>query len=135
MLNNEQVLIRPYEDIDINKIQQLNKAEGWTNLVENHSATKEAWQNSNVTYVIEVEGHGVIGYVRGLTDTRVTLFICEMLIDQKYRGLGLGKELLHYIHSIYPDTRLELLANQSSRPFYEELNFRSFYGFRKLKQE
>ncbi|WP_017185542.1 GNAT family N-acetyltransferase [Alkalibacillus haloalkaliphilus] len=129
------IVIRPYQNKDISKIQQLNKAEGWTNLIENHSATKEAWQHSNVAYVIEKEDQGVIGYVRGLTDTRVTLFICEMLIDQKFRGLGLGKELLHYIHSIYPDARLELLANQSSRSFYEELNFRSFYGFRKLKQE
>ncbi|MDQ0352504.1 ribosomal protein S18 acetylase RimI-like enzyme [Alkalibacillus filiformis] len=129
------IVIRSYEDKDISKIQQLNKEEGWTNLVENHSATKEAWQNSNVAYVVELEGQGVIGYVRGLTDTRVTLFICEMLIDQKFRGLGLGKELLHYIHSVYPDTRLELLANQSSRSFYEGLNFRPFYGFRKLKEE
>ncbi|MRG86024.1 GNAT family N-acetyltransferase [Salinibacillus xinjiangensis] len=131
----ERILIRPYEEKDFNKIQDLNKAEGWTTLVENYFNTKKAWEHSNVAYVAEVEGHGVIGYVRGITDTRISLFICELLIDRKYRGLGAGKEILHYVHNKYPNTRIELLANRTSRSFYEGMGFRAFYGFRKTFQE
>ena len=104
-------------------------------MVENHLDTKEAWKNSNVAYVVEIDGQGVIGYSRGFTDTRISLYICELLIDKKYRGLGIGKRLLQYLHDLYPNTRMELLANSSSRSFYEELGFRAFYGFRKLRQE
>ena len=134
--DNKKALIRLYEEKDFNKIQQhLNKDEGWTNLVENQSDTKEAWKNSNVAYVVEIDGDGVIGYVRGLTDTRISLFICELLIDKKYRGLGIGKKLIYYLHNLYPTTRIELLANSSSRSFYEELGFRAFNGFRKSRLE
>lgn len=133
--DNEKAIIRPYKETDFNKIQDLNREEGWTNLVENHLNAKEAWEHSNVAYVVETEGQGIVGYVRGLTDTRISLYICELLINKKFRSLGLGKELLHYVHSIYPDTRIELLATSSSRSFYEELSFRSFYGFRKTSQE
>lgn len=133
--DNLKALIRPFEEKDYNKIHDLNKDEGWTNLVENYSDTKEAWKNSNVAYVVEIDGQEVIGYVRGFTDTKISLFICELLIDKKYRGLGIGKKLLRYLHDIYPKTRIELLATSSSRSFYEQLGFRPFYGFRKLRQE
>jgi len=132
---NQKAFMRLYEEKDFDKIQDLNKEEGWTNLVENHLNTKEAWKNSNVSYVVETEGQEVVGYIRGFTDTCISLFICELLIDKKYRGLGLGKELLSYVHNIYPNTRVELLANSSSRSFYEGLGFRAFYGFRKSSQE
>ncbi len=42
--NNEKAFIRPYEEKDFSKIQDLNKREGWSNLVENHLSTKEAWK-------------------------------------------------------------------------------------------
>lgn len=133
--NNEKAFIRPYEENDFNKIQALNKEEGWTHLAENDFKAKEAWANSNVTYVVEVEGQGVIGYVRGFTDRWISLFICELLIDKRYRGLGLGKEFLHFLHMMYPNTRIDLLSTSSSRSFYEKLGFRAFYGFRKTSKE
>lgn len=129
--DSEKILIRCYEEKDFSEIQDLNKDEGWTNLAENDLDTKKAWENSNIAFVVESENKGVIGYIRGFTDTRISLFICELLIDKRYRGSGLGKDLLHYIHNIYPNTRMELLANSSSRSFYEAMGFRSFYGFRK----
>ena len=132
--DNRKAYIRPYDDEDFSMIQALNKAEGWTNLVENHLNTKEAWENSNVAYVVEKE-EKVIGYVRGLTDKSISLYICELLINKKYRGLGLGKEMIRFLHHLYPNTRMELLANSSSRSYYEGLGFRTFYGFRKTSQE
>ncbi|MCU9614956.1 GNAT family N-acetyltransferase [Caldibacillus lycopersici] len=133
--NNNKVFIRSYEQKDFPEIQSLNKEEGWSNLVEKQLLTKEAWENSNIAFVIVNEAQEVIGYIRGLTDTRITLFICELLIDKNYRGLGLGKKLLHYVHNIYPSTRIELLASNTSRSFYEDIGFRSFYGFRKSSEE
>lgn len=37
----------------------------------------------------------------------------------------------HYFNNIYPAIRIELLANSSSRSFYEGRGFRIFNGFRK----
>lgn len=126
-----QIQIRHYQENDFNRIQELNREEGWINLVEKTEDTKGAWKNSNVSFVVEADGDGVVGYIRGLTDTRITLYICELLIDKKYRGLGLGKELLQYVHHLYPKTRIEMLASSSSHTFYEGQGYRPFYGYRK----
>lgn len=127
--------IQPYENNEFNDIQRLNKEEGWTNLVENAKNTKVAWENSNVAYVVKNENGKVMGYIRGYTDTCVSLFICEMLINKRYRGLGIGKQLLQYVHDKYPNTRIEMLATSTSRTFYENLGYRTFYGFRKSHKE
>ncbi|WP_342433141.1 GNAT family N-acetyltransferase [Neobacillus sp. FSL H8-0543] len=129
--NNKTAVIRPYQESDFQQIQELNTEEGWTNLVIENDNTKEAWKNSTVSYVVEAEGDGVVGYVRGLTDTRITLYICELLIGKEYRGLGVGKELLQYVHQLYPKTRIEMLASSTSHTFYEDQGYRPFYGFRK----
>jgi ribosomal protein S18 acetylase RimI-like enzyme len=127
--------IRKFKETDFNRIQELNREEGWSNLVEKDEDTKQACENSNVSFVVEAEGDGVVGYIRGLTDTRITLYICELLIDKKYRGLGLGSELLQYVHNVYPKTRIEMLASSTSRSFYEGQGYRTFYGFRKTLEE
>lgn len=127
-------LIRSYQEEDLHTIQTLNRLEGWTNLVENEEATKEAWRQSNIAYVMTLDEH-IIGYIRGLTDTQVTLYICELIISQDYRGLGIGTHLLEYVHQLYPNTRMELLGSSHSHTYYEKLGFRAFYGFRRTFDE
>ena len=113
------LVIRPYQDKDFPAIHKLNEQEGWSNLVEKHQQTKAAWQGSNVALVAE-QGGQVIGCLRALTDGAVTLYICELLIEES---------------SQYPTTRLELLASQTSHSYYEMKKFRPFYGFRKTYEE
>jgi GNAT superfamily N-acetyltransferase len=130
-----EIRIRKYLETDFNRIQELNQDEGWINLVEKNEDTKQAWGNSTISFVVEIEGDGVVGYIRGLTDSRITLYICELLIDKKHRGLGIGQELLQYVHRLYPKTRIEMLASSSSHTFYEGQGYRPFYGFRKTFEE
>ena len=126
--------IRPYQEIDFDQIQEMNRREGWSQLVQQHESTRKAWAHSNVAFVVEVD-HDIVAYIRGLTDTTVSLYICELLVMDSMRGIGLGTALLAHVHAHHPTTRLELLANQSSHPYYEKLHFRPFYGFRKTIQE
>lgn len=131
----EHIRIRQYQEDDFNRIQELNQEEGWSNLVEKNENTNEAWKNSNVSLVVEAEGDGIVGYIRGFTDTRITIYICELLIDKKYRGLGIGRKLLQYVHAKNPSTRMEFLASSTSHTFYEGQGYRPFYGFRKTFEE
>lgn len=128
--NGQFAEIRKYLEEDFKQINKLNAKEKWNHLVEHSECTKEAWDHSTVAYVVELNEQ-FAGYIRGLTDKSVTLFICECLIDPDYRELGIGGALLDYVHGLYPKTRIELLANGSSRTFYEQKGYRAFYGFRK----
>ncbi|TWT13214.1 GNAT family N-acetyltransferase [Planomicrobium sp. CPCC 101079] len=122
--------IRPYEDKDFPEIDFLNQAEIWINLVEKQEDTRRAWRNSQAAFVAETDGK-LVGCLRGLTDGSVTLYICELLIRQEYRGQGIGKALMEHVHQLYPKTRMELLASSTSHTYYESQSFRPFYGFRK----
>ncbi|QHT61031.1 GNAT family N-acetyltransferase [Paenibacillus lycopersici] len=132
--SNHQVTIRPFEVLDFDGVQQLNLEEGWSNLVGRGEETKEAWLKSNIKFVVTDEAN-VIGYVRGFTDTQISIYLCELLIKKEFRGLGIATVLLQYVHSLYPKTRMELLATKSSRAYYEKSGYRSFYGFRKTLDE
>jgi predicted N-acetyltransferase YhbS len=122
--------IRRYEERDFPFIHELNKAEGWSNLAEKLTDAKEAWNRSNAAFVAEREGK-LTGCLRGLTDGHITLYVAELLVHPDWRGMGLGKELMSHVHSMYPKTRIELLASRTSRSYYEMQGYRPFYGFRK----
>ncbi len=132
--NGQEAIFRPYNESDFAIIQSLNDKEGWSNLVKKEEDTKAAWQNSNVAFVVVIEDT-IVGYVRGLTDKHITLYICELLMKEDYRGFGIGQELLRFVHGLYPNTRMEMLASSSSQTFYAQLGSRSFYGFRKTMEE
>lgn len=132
--NEKSFVIRPFNEDDFKEIHRFNIDEGWTNLVEKNQDTKGAWLNSNIAFVVEADDQ-VVGCIRGLTDGFISLFVCEVIIHKGYRGLNLGNELLKYVHSLYPKTRMELLASSTSRTFYEAKGFRTFAGFRKTYEE
>ncbi|MBN8191205.1 GNAT family N-acetyltransferase [Bacillus sp. NTK074B] len=126
--------VREYREEDFTRIHDLNSEEQWNNLVEKKESTKNAWNNSTIAYVALHEGE-IIAYIRGLTDQSITLFICELLIHRVFRGKGIGDALLQYVHGLYPDTRIEMLASSTSHTYYEQKGYRPFYGFRKTFQE
>lgn len=132
--NGQFIQIRQYNEQDFNAINRLNIEEKWTNLVALKDNTKEAWNNSNVAFVAYSDGD-VIGYIRGFTDQYVTLYVCELLIDKRYRGLGIGQYMLKFVHGLYPSTRIELLGSSTSQSFYKQIGYRPFYGFRKTFDE
>ena len=130
----EDLVIRPYREGDFPAIHALNKQEQWNNLVAKEPDTKQAWTNSTVAVVAEMDGQ-VIGCLRGLTDGFISLYICEVLVSENHRKSGVGKKLMRHVHSLYPKTRMELLASSTSRSFYEAQGYRPFYGFRKTIEE
>lgn len=112
------------------QIYYLNKQEGWKNLVKNKDNYRKALENSTTIVAVDNQGD-VIGFIRGITDRYITLFVCELLIRKQERGMDIGNELINYLHKKYLDTRIDLLATTHSSKFYEKQVFRIFYGYRK----
>lgn len=112
------------------EINEMNKQEGWQNLVENKEAYKKSLENSITVVAVDNEDN-VIGFIRGITDGYTTLFVCELLIAEQKRGTGIGNSLINHLHNQYPDTRVDLLATNTSAKFYEKQGFRIFHGYRK----
>ena len=101
------------EERDYISIINSTKSEAWISF---YTDKKEQYQNalkSSLTYVI-YENDCYAGYIRAITDNFFTLFVCEIIIDQKYRRKGYGRLLLDYLHNLYPSTRTDLLSDNDS---------------------
>ncbi|WP_335872549.1 GNAT family N-acetyltransferase [Bacillus sp. 2205SS5-2] len=132
--NGKLYIVREFKENDFDSIHNLNVEEEWSNLVKNKEDTKQAWIHSNIAFLV-FDNNNLVGYLRGFTDENVTTFICELLVNKRYRGQGIGKELIKFVHNLYPKTRIDLLATKSSSSFYEENHYRAFYGYRKSIEE
>lgn len=125
------IAIRPWSEADFPAIQQLSLAEGWPSPTHRPTESLLAWQHSWPA-LVAVEGEPIVGFVRGLTDGAITMFIAEMAVDARRRGRGIGRALLDACHALYPTTRLDLLSVDDARAFYQACGFRVVYtGMRK----
>jgi ribosomal protein S18 acetylase RimI-like enzyme len=81
---------------------------------------------------VAIEGESVVGFLRGLTDGAITMYIAEMAVEGRLRGRGIGRAMLDVCHALYPTTRLDLLAADDARAFYKACGFRVIHdGMRK----
>ncbi len=117
------VQLRCWSEGDFPAIQRLSALEGWTTPQHRAEESLVAWQNSWPTLVV-IEGENVIGFVRGMTDGEVTMYIAELLVEREYRGRGLGRLLLDACHELYPRTRLDLISTEGANDFYRADGFR-----------
>lgn len=114
--------IRPWSEADFPTIQRLSLAEGWNSPTDNPTGWLLAWQHSWPA-LVAVERDEVVGFVRGLTDGAITIYIAEMVIDVRQRGRGIGRALLSVSHALYPTTRVDLLAADIASAFYQACGF------------
>ncbi|WP_173917260.1 GNAT family N-acetyltransferase [Halobacillus sp. Marseille-Q1614] len=129
----KKLVIRSFQERDIDAILELNRKEGWEGLVSKED-TLHAWINSEPA-LVAVVNQEIVGYLRGITDAAVTLYISEILVREEDRGKGVSLRLIQEAHSCYPSTRMEMLATGKSEEYYKKQGFRPFYGFRKAAEE
>ncbi|MGN6696689.1 MAG: GNAT family N-acetyltransferase [Thermomicrobiales bacterium] len=123
------VTVRAWMEDDFPAVQQLSAAEGWPTPLHRPETARQAWRHSSPALVAVADG-AVIGFLRGLSDGGVTVYVAEVLVAPAWRGRGLGMALLELAQRLNPGARLDLLATAASRAFYERAGFRPFYGYR-----
>lgn len=127
---NVGVQIRQFKEEDFMSIQQLYEKEAWFTIIKSPKEGLAVFNNSNPV-LVAINGNKIIGVIRALTDKQITIYIVELLISEDFRGKGIGENLIEACHSLYPNTRLEVLATDKSKSFYNSIGFRDFYGLRK----
>lgn len=66
-----------------------------------------------------------IGFARFISDYSVYTLIMDVIVDEKYRGKGLGKKLIHFIVD-YPSIKntSKVLWTTYAEKFYSQCNFK-----------
>lgn len=76
-----------------------------------------------------------IGFARVITDYATTYYICDVIIDEKYRGKGLGKRLVQCIvESEELDGKLGMLLTKDAHGLYEQYGFVKGEGMFRAKK-
>lgn len=93
---------------------------------------EKALQNSSlIVGIVEPSKDRLVGFARALTDYFKYAYIYDVIVDQKYRGLELGKRLLMEILQ-HKDIKIldsiELVCRKDMLPFYEQFGFTANYG-------
>ena len=112
----------------------LSSVEGWTTPELRPKETLAAWENSWPTLVaVDTDGK-LAGFLRAITDTQVTTYLCELLVAREFRRLGLGRLLVDVCQGLVPTTRLDLLSMGEVDNFYRAIDCADFQGFRRQSE-
>lgn len=105
-----------YED----ELMNLIKAEGedWSIYWRepNASRYRKSFENS-LTYLALSDGK-VVGYSRSLVDA-LFIYVCDLLVNEKYRGNGLGNRLMSCLKDDYPELPIYVMSGNDE--YYEKI--------------
>ena len=86
---------------------------------------RKSIENSIVFGVYTEDSNSLIGMARVITDFATTFYIADVIIDEKYRGNGIGKKL---ISTIMSDKRFSslfgILVTRDAHGLYEHFGFK-----------
>lgn len=70
------------------------------------------------------DGEQQIGFARVVTDYATIYWVCDVYVDEKYQGQGVGKKLLNYIVESSELKGLRgILRTRDAQTFYQEFGF------------
>ena len=89
------------------------------------SVTRKAIENSLNYAVFESTTDRLVGYARVVTDYATVYYLCDVYIEEAYRGKGLGKELIKWIcvHEDKLSGANGLLKTRDAQGLYEKFEF------------
>lgn len=125
----EKVFLEKYKVSDEKNLLQIERI---------HSLLKETYWSKGIpkeTVQVAIKGSlcfGVydgslqIAFARVITDKATFAWICDVIVDEKYRGKGVAKSLMQFIveHPEMQGLRRICLATKDAHSLYEKFNFK-----------
>lgn len=104
---------------DYNKIVEIIKREGeeWKDYLKPEYKTALEQSDTHVAYV----GANPCGYVRSMDDFGLYSWVLDLLVDKKYRGNEIGKQLLEHAASLYPGQETFVMSDVDE--YYEKTGY------------
>lgn len=116
--------IRKYSAEDFTNLIKLLQTEGdeWICYWGDDATEKykKALLNS-ITYVAYEDG-ALCGYLRSIDDCGFYIYICDLLVDKRYRGRKTGQKLMEQVCLDYPDRTVYVMSDVDE--FYKKKGYR-----------
>lgn len=109
-------------EMNFEKVKELLAQSYWANK-RSEEKIRKSMENS-LCYGAFDEDNKQIGFARVITDFATTYYICDVIVDEKYRSNGVGKAL---VEAITTDNRLQdmlgILLTQDAHGLYQQFGF------------
>ncbi|REE00137.1 GNAT family N-acetyltransferase [Marinoscillum furvescens] len=111
--------IKAYSDVDYEPLKELFRSEGdeWKDYLK--PGYQQALAGSS-TYVAYCQG-ACGGYVRAILDHGIYVWVIDLLVAPRFRGHGIGRQLLEHVHLSFPETDVYVLSDVDT--YYEKLGY------------
>lgn len=123
MSNLEYYVSTDKSKLNIETITSLLKQSYWANERSEETILKSI--DNSICYGV-YKYDDMVGFGRVVTDYSTVYWICDIIIDEKHRGNGLGKKLMENIMSTSElEGLLGILATKDAHGLYEQYGFQN----------
>jgi ribosomal protein S18 acetylase RimI-like enzyme len=126
-------LIEPFAHAHLSGLIALVAAEGWTEYSDDVQRTYRALTAPGVTTLVVVADERVAGVIQVQSDGLIQGHVSMLLIDRKWRGVGLGSRLLREGLERAGGVRLDIRTRTEG--YYERLGASRSLGFRLTRED
>jgi len=115
--------IREIEPSEIESARRLLEASGWSHRVSNPDDFRRLVSRSQRA-LVAIEDGKVVGFLRALTDGMANGYISMVVVAEKHRNKGIGRELVRAVMG--DDLRMTWVlraAREGASGFYERIGF------------
>lgn len=112
------------ERIDFARVHAWLTTAYWSEGVSRERVEKAARGSSLLVGVYNGEGDQV-GYLRVVSDQTTFAWVCDVFVDEKHRGQGIGKTMVRFAleHPDHQGLRRWILATRDAHPIYASCGF------------
>lgn len=115
-------IVEGADKIDVKDVERLLRTTYWA---ENRplETIKKSMDNSACFGVVTEDGK-LVGFARVISDYATSYYLCDVVVDEKCRGLGLGKALVSHIASSPDFSGLRgILITRDAHGLYTKFGF------------
>ena len=125
--------IEPFAEAHLEGLIALVTAEGWGEYTDDVERTYRALTAPGVTTLVATVGGSVVGVVQVQSDGVIQAHVSMLLIDRRWRGVGLGSTLLR--EGLKRAGGLQLDIRTRTEGYYERLGASRSLGFRLTRED
>jgi GNAT superfamily N-acetyltransferase len=109
--------------LDFDVVQRLMESSYWAS--ERPRDVTETSAKHSVCFGLYAPDGTQVGFMRVVTDYLTFAWLCDVIIDERHRGSGLGRWMLQAVleQSELRDVRRWMLATRDAHAFYRDYGF------------
>lgn len=115
------IKIRKYEALkDYDDLLKIIQSEGeeWKGYLD--KKYKLALEQS-ITYVAYCD-NDLCGYSRSINDSKIFIWVIDLLVDKKYRGNSIGKKLMECLLTDFPNQDIFIMSDVDE--YYKKIGYK-----------